>query len=139
MEISRKSDRHDDGAAPLTRAQRSAILFVPGCLIMSALHVWDGLNGPAELPGTVWVSLGIGALIIGAYGILWLSEGERRDEREILIELKSIRIGALVLIIGNILILPLAANQLHSAIGALLYFSWAVTGASILLYSRRSA
>lgn len=85
-----QSDRYPDGAAPLTRSQRLAVLAAPGCLIMSALHVWDGLNGPAEL-------------------------------------------------IGNVLILPLAANQLHAAIGALSYFSWAVTSASILFYSRRSA
>jgi hypothetical protein len=134
-----ESARFPDGTAPLTRSQRAAVLLTPGCLIMSALHVWDGLNGPAELPGMLYASLAIGALIIGAYGFFWLSEGEQRDERELLIELKSIRVCAVVLILGNLLILPQFGNRLHEAISALVFFSLAASNGSILFYSRRSA
>lgn len=139
MASSKKAVQDEDGTAPLTRSQRAAILSTPALVIMSAIHVWDGLNGPAELPGMVWVSLAVATLIGSTYSFAWYSAGEKRDEREVLIELKSIRVGALVLIAGNILVLPFAASQLHDAIGALLFFSWAVTSASILFYSRRSA
>ena len=49
------------------------------------------------------------------------------------------RIGFIVLIAGNLLVLPRAANQLHDAIVALFFFTVAFTSAAILFYSRRSA
>jgi hypothetical protein len=139
METGKKADRYEDGTAPLTRAQRNAILALPAGLLMSALHVWDSLNGPADLPGKIWLSLSIAVLVIGVYSIFWLSAGEKRDEREVLIKLKAMRTGFIVLIAGNLLILPRAENQLHDAIAALFFFTVAVTSASILFYSRRSA
>jgi hypothetical protein len=105
---------------------------------MTALHAWDVLNGPAELPGVIWASLGLAALLGTAVAVLWLSGSEKADEREVLVELKANRIGFVVLIIGNILVLPLAASEIGEAVGALVYFSWAAYSAAVLFYSRRS-
>ena len=139
MSLDHQLDPDNDETAPLTRSQRNATLVLPACLVLSALHVWDGLTGPAELPGLIVVTWILTFLIGGAVGLVWISEGEKRDEREKLIELKAMRIGLVVLIIGNVLVLPRAASQLHEAIWALLLFSWAVTSAATLFYSRQSA
>lgn len=132
-----------DGAAPMTRSQKKAVLA--GAMFLSAVaaHVWDVLNGSADAPHLIWVIALVVGVVTGVLFVSWYFDSEEPDEREALIELKSFRNAFLALILANVLWLPLvhrvAPSEIAAAVGAGVFFSLAVRCASILFYSRRSA